>query len=250
MRLNRKRTISGIQIDGEKKDGFNAIIWRYWDYKDCTVDEEYLHDLHGHIGSKAGQRIYIIAPASYVSFISDYYEIEKVRYYFLKVPYQIIRELHKVRFKKFRQPQRKSNVNDLENSIGFHFMRQPDVKSELKVKSGKIHITIKKFLSDFSEEETGRDMSNFESLSMVLIDQDFDGETFDMDLYYFAADLLHKKIDLQEDHSDTLDHLKEELRHAGNVTLPPISKSECGKKIMLIYIDIYGNEFKEEFDVN
>ncbi|MQY78948.1 MAG: site-specific DNA-methyltransferase [Bacteroidetes bacterium] len=186
----KKKTISGIQIDGEKKDGYNVIIWQYWKFKDSTVDKDFLHNLHSHIGNKTGRRVYIIAPANYVDFISDYYEIGKVRYYFLKVPYHIIRELHKVQFKKFRQPQSKSNVNDLDDAIGFHFMRQPEVKSEWKEKGREYHITIKKFLSDFSEEDTEKDMENFESLAMVLIDKDFDGETFDMDTYYFATFFL------------------------------------------------------------
>lgn len=241
----KKKTISGIQIDGEKKDGYNTIVWQYWKFKDSLVDEDYLHDLHSHIGAKAGKRVYIIAPASYVDFISDYYEIDKVRYYFLKVPYHIIRELHKVQFKKFRQPQSKSNVNDLEDAIGFHFMRQPEVKSEWKEKNGEYHITIKKFLSDFSEEDTERDMENFESLAMVLIDKNFDGETFDMDTYYFAEDLLPKKKKKKDD--DESEDIKEELRRNNQISLPPIPKKECGKRLMVIYVDIYGNEFKEEF---
>lgn len=241
----KKKTISGIQIDGEKKDGYNAIVWQYWKFKDSLVDEDYLHDLHSHIGAKAGKRVYIIAPASYVDFISDYYEIDKVRYYFLKVPYHIIRELHKVQFKKFRQPQSKSNVNDLEDAIGFHFMRQPEVKSEWKEKNSEYYITIKKFLSDFSEEDTERDMENFESLAMVLIDKNFDGETFDMDTYYFAEDLLPKKKKKKDD--DESEDIKEELKHTNQISLPPIPKKECGKRLMVIYVDIYGNEFKEEF---
>lgn len=241
----RKKVISGIQIDGEKKDGYNAIVWQYWKFKDSSVDEDFLHDLHSHIGAKAGKRVYIIAPASYVDFISDYYEIDKVRYYFLKVPYHIIRELHKVQFKKFRQPQSKSNVNDLEDAIGFHFMRQPEVKSEWKEKNGEYYITIKKFLSDFSEEDTEKDMENFESLAMVLIDKNFDGETFDMDTYYFAEDLLPKKKKKKDDEAS--EDIKEELKQTNQISLPPIPKKECGKKLMLIYVDIYGNEFKEEF---
>lgn len=244
----KKKTISGIQIDGEKKDGYNVIIWQYWKFKDSLVDEDFLHNLHSHIGTKAGRRVYIIAPASYVDFISDYYEIDKVRYFFLKVPYHIIRELHKVQFKKFRQPQSKSNVNDLEDAIGFHFMRQPDVKSELKEKGEKLHITIKRFLSDFSEEETERDMENFESLAMVLIDKDFDGEAFDMDTYYFAEDLLPKKKRKADEENPEI--IKEELKHTSQILLPPIPKNECGKKLMVIYVDIYGNEFKEEFKFN
>lgn len=242
----KKKTISGIQIDGEKKDGYNVIVWQYWKFKDSLVDEDFLHNLHSHIGTKAGKRVYIIAPASYVDFISDYYEIDKVRYYFLKVPYHIIRELHKVQFKKFRQPQSKSNVNDLEDAIGFHFMRQPEVKSEWKEKGAEYHITIKKFLSDFSEEETERDMENFESLAMVLIDKNSDGETFDMDTYYFAEDLLPKKKKKSDEENES-DNIKEELKHTNQILLPPIPKKECGKKMMVIYVDIYGNEFKEEF---
>lgn len=242
----KKKAISGIQIDGEKRDGYNAIVWQYWKFKDSLVDEDYLHDLHSHIGAKAGKRVYIIAPASYVDFISDYYEIDKVRYFFLKVPYHIIRELHKVQFKKFRQPQSKKNVNDLEDAIGFHFMRQPEVKSEGKEKNGEYHISIKKFVSDFSEEETERDMENFESLAMVLIDKNFDGETFDMDTYYFAEDLLPKK-NKKTNEEDESENIKEELKHTNQISLPPIPKKECGKKLMVIYVDIYGNEFKEEF---
>lgn len=241
----RKKVISGIQIDGEKKDGYNAIVWQYWKFKDSSVDEDFLHDLHSHIGAKAGKRVYIIAPASYVDFISDYYEIDKVRYYFLKVPYHIIRELHKVQFKKFRQPQSKSNVNDLEDAIGFHFMRQPEVKSEWKEKNGEYYITIKKFLSDFSEEDTEKDIENFESLAMVLMDKNFDGETFDMDTYYFAEDLLPKKKKKKDDEAS--EDIKEELKQTNQISLPPIPQKECGKRLMLIYVDIYGNEFKEEF---
>lgn len=242
----KKKTISGIQLDGEKKDGYNVIVWQFWKFKDSLVDEDYLHDLNNHIGTKGGKRVYIIAPASYVDFISDYYEIDKVRYYFLKVPYHIIRELHKVQFKKFRQPQSKSNVNDLEDAIGFHFMRQPEVKSELKQKNREYHIAIKRFLSDFNEEETEREMQNFESLAMVLIDKDFDGETFDMDTYYFAKDLVPKKKSKKGEVDET-ENIKEELKQINQILLPPIPKAECGKKMMIIYVDIYGNEFKEEF---
>lgn len=241
----KKKNISGIQIDGEKKDGNNVIVWPFWKFKDSAVDESYLENLHSHIGVKGGKRVYIIAPANYVGFISDYYPIDKVRYYFLKVPYHVIRELHKVQFKKFRQPQSKNNVNGLEDAIGFHFMRQPDVKTELKSKDSEINITIKTFRSDFSEEETNEEMENFESLSMVLIDKDFNGSEFDMDTYYFADDLLKKQKKKKTDEED--EDIKKALKQSNQIVLPPIPKSECGSKMMLIYVDIYGNEFKEEF---
>ena len=234
-----KKTISGIKIDGERKDGYYALVWSYWDFKDASVDEEYLYNLHSNIGKKIGDRLYIIAPASYVDFISDYFEIDGVRYYFLKVPYHLIKELHKVHFKKFRQPQSKKNVNDLEDAIGFHFMKQPEVISEIKTTKNEVKITIKKFYSDFSEDEKGREMENFESLAMVLIDKNFNGEYFDMDEYYFAEDLLLKKKKDEE-------NIAEELKKSKVIELPPIPKDECGETIMVIYVDIFGNEFKEE----
>lgn len=238
------KTISGIKIDGQRKDGHYALVWPYWDFEDASVDEEYLYNLHSNIGKKVGNRIYIVAPASYVDFISDYYEIDNVRYYFLKVPYHIIKELHKVQFKKFRQPQSKKNVNDLEDAIGFHFMKQPEVETSVAINAKDVKITIKKFFSDFSEDETGKELSNLESLAMVLIDKNFDGHTFDMDDFYFAEDLLPKKKNKKDD-----ENIGEELKKTSAINLPPIPKKECGNNLMIIYIDIFGNEFKEKFEI-
>lgn len=239
-----KKTISGIKIDGERKDGYYALIWRYWEFADASVDEEYLHNLHSNIGKKVGDRVYIVAPASYVDFISDYYEIDNVRYYFLKVPYHIIKELHKVKFKKFRQPQSKNNVNDLDDAIGFHFMKQPEVKTKVTTTKTDVKISIKKFLSDFSEDVKGQELGNLESLAMVLIDKDFNGQAFDMDEYYFAEDLLPKKKSKKDD-----ENVGEELKKTSEINLPAIPKKECGKNLMIIYVDIYGNEFKEKFEI-
>jgi adenine-specific DNA-methyltransferase len=234
------KRIAGIKIDGQKKDGYYCIIYPYWQFKDAAVDEEYLEDLHSHISKKIGERLYIIAPANYVDFITDYHQIEKTRYYFLKVPYQIIRELHKVQFKKFRQPQSKRNVNDLEDAIGFHFIRQPDVETKIVKKNGKVEIHIKKFLSNYLEEETGNELNNFESIAMVLIDKDYDGKAFVMDEFYFAEDLIEKKKE------ETEEDIRKDLKHKEEIIIP-LSVEECGEKIMVVYIDIYGNEFKEVF---
>ena len=87
-------------------------------------------------------------------------------------------------------------------------------------------------------------MENFESLSMVLIDKDFSGNEFDMDAYYFAEDLLPKMKRKQDE--EEKENIKEELKHINQISLPPFPKEECGERMMVIYVDIYGNEFKEE----
>ncbi len=217
-----KNKIGGVEIDGKKRE-FYTKIFPYWDFKNTSVDENYLRELHKSIGKKVDGRFYIIAPANNVDFISDYYQIDNVRYYFLKVPYQIIKELHKVQFKKFRQPQSKRNINDLDEAIGFHFIRQPEVKSEIKKLKDKIVLRIKKFESAYAQDETGEKLNNFESLAMILVDFNYNGEAFVMDDYCFAEDISDNKYKIE------------------------LPKKFSGKNIMAIYVDIYGNEFREVF---
>lgn len=233
--------IGGIEIDGKKRE-FYAKIFPYWELKNTSVDEKYLQELHKNIGKKIDGRFYIISPANNVDFISDYYEIGDVRYYFLKVPYQIIKELHKVQFKKFRQPQSKSQINDLDEVIGFHFIRQPEVKSEIKKLKDKVVLKIKKFESAYSQDETGEKLENFESIAMLLVDLNYDGEKFMMTNYFFADELLNTKKE------ETEEEIKAELKKKKEI-IREFSKKDCGKKIMAIYVDIYGNEFKEIFKI-
>lgn len=236
--------IGGVEIDGKKRE-FYAKIFPYWELKNASVDEKYLQELHKNIGGKIDGRFYIIAPANNVNFISDYHQIGNVRYYFLKVPYQIIKELHKVQFKKFRQPQSKSQINDLDEAIGFHFIRQPEVKSEIKKLKDKVILKIKKFESAYSQDETGEKLKNFESLAMLLVDLNYDGEKFMMTNYCFAQDLLNYK---PSDEEESEEEIKKELIKQKEI-IREFPKKDCGKEIMAIYVDIYGNEFREVFKV-
>ncbi len=234
--------ISGVEIDGKKR-GFYAKIFPYWELKNTSVDEKYLQELHKNIGGKIDGRFYIIAPANNTNFISDYHQIGDIRYYFLKVPYQIIKELHKVQFRKFRQPQSKSRINDLDEAVGFHFIRQPDVKSEFKATKDKVTLTITKFESAYSQDETGEKLQNFESLAMILIDFNYNGELFMMNEYFFAQDLLKKPGD-EEDKDEA--EIRKELQKHKEIVID-FERKMCSKQIMVIYIDIYGNEFREVF---
>jgi len=213
----KKTTKKGFSFHGERKDGYPVIVWKYWEYKDSKLDLPFLENLHQSLGKGIGKRIYIIAPANAVDFISDFYEIEDTRYYFLKIPYQIIKELHAKNFAKIRQPKSKTKVNDLDNAIGFHFSLQPEVESVFK--NGEI--IIQTFKSNFREEETNKELENFESLSMVVIDDHFNDKDFMMSQCLFCEDI-------------------QEIEGALHIPL-----RNYGKKICVIYIDIFGNELKE-----
>ncbi|MDR0604187.1 MAG: site-specific DNA-methyltransferase [Bacteroidales bacterium] len=212
---SKKFTRRGFTFHGERKDGYPVIVWEWKDSH--HVDMPFLQSLHDTLGKSAGKRIYIIAPINAVDFVGDYEEIGDTRYYFLKIPYQIIRELHAAEFEKIRQPRSKSNINDLDNAVGFYFGLPPDVKHCFK--KGKL--TIKEFRSNFKDEEKGRAFDNFESLSMVIIDSHYDGENFVMSQCVF---------------SDEIERIDESLQ---------ITIENHGDMMCIIYIDIFGNEARE-----
>lgn len=242
--LNQHK-ISGFSFDG-KKDNYPVIIYDYNTYKESSIDENYLDNLHKNIGKKLGSRIYIVAPINYVDFVDDFIEIDDVRYYFLKIPYHVINELHKKPFVKVRQPQSKSRVNDIEEAVGFHFKRHPEVQAEVKKEKDKIKIIIKGFKtaelqSDKTKEEKSFD--NFETLSAVFVDKTYNGKSFEMDDAFFADDLLPKKPKKE----DELRKYLQELSKTG-VEIS-FKKSEVKDQIMIVFTDIYGNDFTQTFKI-
>jgi len=240
--------VSGFEFEG-KKDSYPVIIYDYKKYKDSSIDENYINELHRNIGRKVGSRIYIVAPISFVDFVDDFVEIDDTRYYFLKIPYHIINELHKKPFVKVRQPQSKSNVNNIEEAIGFHFKRPPVVKAEIKKEQDKIKIIIKSFKSnELSSDKTKQEKQkqDFENLSAVFIDKTYNDKAFEMDEALFVDELLPKKKKGQSA-EDFEKELKELSKTGIEITL---KSSEVGNKIMVVFTDIYGNDFTQTFTIN
>jgi len=243
----KKNKIAGFEFDGKKGD-YPVKIFDYRKFKDSAINESYLKEMHAIVGKKASGRVYIISPANFVDFLTNYHEIDGVKYYFLKIPYHVIKELHKMPFQKLRQPQSKKNVNDLDEAIGFHFIRHPEVKSQLKKDKDKVKILIKSFVShelESDKEQDEKGMKNFETLSAVFIDKNYNGKAFEMDEVFFADELLPKKAKKNDD-----EDIKEELKKVQKKGLEiHLEKSDLGKQIMVIYTDIYGNDFTETFTI-
>ena len=80
---SKKTTKKGFAFHGERRDGYPVIVWEYWKHRESNLDLPFLENLHQTLGKGIGKRIYIIAPANAVDFVSDFYEIEDTRYYFL-----------------------------------------------------------------------------------------------------------------------------------------------------------------------
>lgn len=224
----KQHKIGGYVFDG-KKDDNPVVIFNYNLHKDSNIDDIFIEDISRQIGNRiSGGRVYIVSPSTRVDYITDYEEINGVRYYFLKIPYQIIKELHQSDFKKFRQPRSKMNVNSLDESIGFSFNRTPSVQSSICKDGENITIKIESFCSGepiTTKTSEERKMSGFELLSAVFIDKTYNGKEFIMSNVYFSDELT-------EDN--------------GSLTITLNLKS-VGEKIMVVYTDIYGNDFTECF---
>jgi len=200
-------------------------IFNFQDFdKNATaINEDYIYEIHNNIGKKIGNRFYIVAPEMNIDVIGDYIQFDDIKYYLLKIPYQAIKELHAMEFKKAEQPKNSSNVNSLENSVGFYFNETPDVEREIKLENDGLKISIKSVKPQYASLQNDEDV-----LAMVLFDSS-GNEDFIMQEAFFADDI-------RVDNSKSFEII--------------INKSLLkSKTISLIYVDIFGNEFKERISI-
>ena len=225
---DKKHTLAGIELDGFKNDA-DVLVFNFKDDGDIVVDEGYVADLHRHIAGRARDEFYIIAPASRVTFLEDYMDHGRTRYYILRIPYSIIDELHDRPFEQIRQPVDETEINNTVEAVGFDFIIPPIVKAAYRIEKPKgelfndATITIEKFSSEAMTKKP-RHFENRETLSMVMVDYDYKGNgevLFDLDAAFYR-DAIEK-----DDWKVRLD------------------ASQFGEKIMIIFMDIFGNELRE-----
>ena len=204
--------------------------------KNVAIDEEYVKELHSYLKGKGGERFYVIAPGQSINFMQDEIKLGETVYTFLKVPVSVlIRLIQNGELSSFKQPKSEENVNDVIDAFGFDFISQPVLNYTLhkqKKKDGlftkdQYVIKLNEFYSDgllYSPE----DFKNFETLSLVLIDYNYQGEPFAMDSYLWGKNLVKDETTPVEINIDTELWTKE--------------------KLAVIIIDDYGNEKKLVFD--
>ncbi|HUU88782.1 MAG TPA: site-specific DNA-methyltransferase [Candidatus Glassbacteria bacterium] len=220
-----KHTVSGIELDGYRGRS-DVLVFNYQQDGGVILDYGFIDDLHAMLGSKVGKQFFVIAPAASVMFLEDYIEKGSVRYYILRIPYSIINELHNRDFEAIKQPIDESQVNDTVDAVGFDFIRTPKVNCKYSLEKPKNqspeYATIK--ISVFKSEamlKGASQLGNRESLSMIMVDFNYDGDIFNLDKVYYASEIEKK---------------------SWKVFLPV---EEIKKQIMIIYLDIYGNEYRE-----
>ena len=227
---DEKHRIAGVELDGYLGQD-PVMVFNYKKHEDVILDRGFIDDLHKILGDKVGYKFFIIAPAASVMFIEDYIEKRKTKYFALRIPYSIIDELHRKGFTHIKQPIREADVNDTIDAVGFDFIQIPDVECDyfFEDKKGQMEvdksnkeavIKIRKFKSNVLSKKPLK-FENRETLSMVMVDHDYNGEIFDFDDVFYAEDLKKNNWEVCFD------------------------ANKIDGQMMIIYIDIFGNEKRE-----
>ena len=232
-----RHEISKIELDGYL-GADSVMVFNYQKHPNAVLDRGFIDDLHKHMGDKICRRFFIIAPAASVQFLEDYIEKGKTKYFVLRIPYSIIEEIHNRGFTKIKQPISEMDVNDTVDAVGFDFIQVPAVECQYfldKPKKADLFnqntkecvIKIEKFESKIISRKP-LEYANLATLSMVMLDYDFNGEVFDLDEVFYAEELKKNGYEVRFDSNKIVG-----------------ANQDSPKQIMVIYIDIFGNEKRE-----
>jgi hypothetical protein len=244
--------IHAFQADGYI--GTDSVhIWNYPDQKELTLDEGYIESIHQTMRGHGGDRFYVIAPVSALSFMTDELRYGNTRYIVLKVPESVLmRLLNSGQPGALKQPMSESEVNEVIDAVGFDFVSQPLTEQQFlllpppdadltnqHLREAVVRLTQfrAKTLSTSPE-----DFANFETLSMAMVDPDFNGEVFSLGTVHWGEALIKAELKRLEDGGadsakDPGDWERLDIR---------IPLESLGAKAMVILVDRYGNEKRLE----
>ncbi len=219
----REHKINGLQMHGTLNN-HSVMVFDREDY----LTYEFIDQLHEVVGASIKNALYIVAPAGIIGFAEDYVTKNKVKYTVLKIPNSIIEHIKEKNFSRLKQPRSADDINQTIDSVGFDFIYPPEVKSGYYVENPKGKLIESQYvieIEDFEPIQLGSKIVEFddaksESLAMIMLDTDYNGEVFKLDKYFFGVEITKNdfKITLEE---------------------------ELGDQIMIIYLDIFGNEKRE-----
>ncbi len=234
----------GLRIERHKIHGFeahgyigvhSAFIWDYPNQKRLLLDREYIKTLHTVLGGRAGGKFYVIAPITAMCFMEDEIELNNTTYILLKVPLSVLKALiEKGEPGSIKQPVSETDVNEVMDAVGFDFISQPEVKASYHRRKPGDPNLFNAGKIDFSIEVSGfrsntlvydpEDFENFETLSMILVDTDYNDDYFNLGKVFWGSEIANEERDLAV------------------IRIP--EDDFTGRKMMVIFIDKYGNELK------
>jgi site-specific DNA-methyltransferase (adenine-specific)/adenine-specific DNA-methyltransferase len=158
----------------------------------------------------------------------DYVTVGETRFFFLRVPYSVIAELHRKAFSELRQPQSLAATNAPIDSVGFDFIQPPRVVTRFLRDDAFVLVRIEQFESDAFAATSSKE--NINDLAMVLVDRHYNGDCFVATDFFFANDLSAQGWEIR------------------------LPVGGLGDRLMFIYLDVFGNEHREarplaDFDI-
>lgn len=201
--------IKNFEFDGNR---YGSLVKVYSPHElkkiNAKISIETLQSIGSRVGESAGKNIVIIAPKGQFTFAEDEIEINNIIFTILRIPYSMLAK-YTEEFTAPLQPKNALSVNEAVESVGFDFIQPPTVEFEITDN----HLIIKNFKSN--SRIKGEESS---TISMVLIDYNYDGQTFDLDEVLFESDFKEQKA--------------------------KFDSSKIKKQAMLIFVDDSGNEKK------
>lgn len=201
--------IKNFEFDGNR---YGALVKVYSPHElkkiNAKISIETLQSISSRVGESAGKNIVIIAPKGQFTFAEDEIEINNIIFTILRIPYSMLAR-YTENFTAPLQPKNALSVNEAVESVGFDFIQPPTVEFEIT----DDQLVIKNFKSN--SRIKGEESS---TISMVLIDYNYDGTTFDLDEVLFESDFKNLKA--------------------------KFDKSKIKSQAMLIFVDDSGNEKK------
>lgn len=201
--------IKNFEFDGNR---YGSLVKVYSPHElkkiNAKISIETLQSISSRVGETAGKNIVIIAPKGQFTFAEDEIEINNIIFTILRIPYSMLAK-YTEEFTAPLQPKNALSVNEAVESVGFDFIQPPTVEFEITDN----HLIIKNFKSN--SRIKGEESS---TISMILIDYNYDGKTFDLDEVLFESGFKEQKA--------------------------KFDSSKIKKQAMLIFVDDSGNEKK------
>ena len=235
--------IHAFQADGYI--GTDAVhIWNYPDQRNLTLDKGYIESLHQTMRGHGGDRFFVIAPVSALDFMADEVVCGNTRYIVLKVPESVLNRLLSSRQPgALKQPMSESQVNEVIDAVGFDFVSQPLTEQQyLLLPPPDADLTNQHLreavvrLTEFRAKTLStapEDFANFETLSMAMVDPDFNGEVFSLGSVHWAEALVKAEAKRLDDAGVIGECERLDIR---------IPAESLGNMAMVILVDRYGNE--------
>jgi len=186
-----------------EKDGNPIEVYPVWEdkwLKEVRVDEEYLKGIIRQANGKLKGTYYIIAPQACTrvgELTLPNGKGDKVTFKTMSFPYKILEDAAR-HFQLSEQPDSPENINRLISSVGFYFNEEVEFKVKKTPKGFKV-ATFKTTITDTNEQA----FAGLDGLAMILVDTDYDGETFKVDSCFYQKDLKEGEVALKGANSKT-----------------------------------------------